>query len=217
MSAERIQQERHYAVIPVDSSVASFATLRSKMEALRDDDQVRVVVLDVRQPGFEAEDDPAVLRDFVLPSIAAWAGEMNLSRVMAGLFCDIRIGESSQRLTWMPSMRGSGRARFADVLGVSEDDVMTALAEGMLQCGLVSRVVDGDPLEEAERLAQAIASRGPIATRFAKEAIWRGLTLPLEHALRYETDLTLLLQTTNDRAEGVEAFLNKRPPLFTGT
>jgi len=49
-----------------------------------------------------------------------------------------------------------------------------------------------------------------------KEAIWRGLELPLEQALRFETDLTLLLQTTKDRAEGVAAFVEKRQPPFTG-
>jgi enoyl-CoA hydratase/carnithine racemase len=40
--------------------------------------------------------------------------------------------------------------------------------------------------------------------------------MPLEQALRYETDLTVLLQTTSDRAEGVSAFVDKRPPHFTG-
>ncbi len=58
--------------------------------------------------------------------------------------------------------------------------------------------------------------RGPIAVRYAKEAINRGLEMPLEQALRYETDLTVILQTTEDRAEGVRAFLKKRKPKFKG-
>jgi enoyl-CoA hydratase/carnithine racemase len=41
--------------------------------------------------------------------------------------------------------------------------------------------------------------------------------MPLEQALRYEADLTIILQTTADRAEGVRAFLEKRRPRFTGT
>jgi enoyl-CoA hydratase/carnithine racemase len=77
-------------------------------------------------------------------------------------------------------------------------------------------VAAGHAAEEAGRLATVIASRGPIATRLAKEAIKRGAHQPLEQALRFETDLTLLLQTTKDRAEGVRAFLEKRPPVFTG-
>ncbi|MYD29128.1 MAG: hypothetical protein F4X03_09525 [Dehalococcoidia bacterium] len=68
----------------------------------------------------------------------------------------------------------------------------------------------------SSRAAEAVAARGPIATRLAKEAVWRGLDQPLEQALRFETDLTLLLQATKDRAEGVRAFLEKRPPDFTG-
>jgi enoyl-CoA hydratase/carnithine racemase len=56
-----------------------------------------------------------------------------------------------------------------------------------------------------------------LAVQLAKEAIWRGLEMPLEQALRFETDLTLLLQTTKDRAEGVSAFLEKREPHFIGS
>jgi enoyl-CoA hydratase/carnithine racemase len=40
--------------------------------------------------------------------------------------------------------------------------------------------------------------------------------MPLEQALRYETDLTIILQTTEDRAEGVKAFLEKRKPELKG-
>ncbi len=74
----------------------------------------------------------------------------------------------------------------------------------------------GEAAAAARRVADVVASRGPIATRLGKEAIKRGAGQPLEQALRFETDLTLLLQTTKDRAEGVRAFLEKRPPLFTG-
>ena len=86
-----------------------------------------------------------------------------------------------------------------------------------LRIGLVSAVVPRDQLEkEAQALAQRMASRGPIALRYAKEAIRRGLDQPLDQALRYETDLTVILQTTEDRAEGVRAFLEKREPEFKG-
>ena len=65
-------------------------------------------------------------------------------------------------------------------------------------------------------LAQRIAEQGPIAVRYAKEAVSRGLDMTLEQALRFETDLTIILQTTEDRAEGVRAFLEKRKPQFHG-
>ena len=83
--------------------------------------------------------------------------------------------------------------------------------------GLVSRIVaTADLAAEAEAIAATIAERGPIAARFAKEAVRRGMDLPLDQALRMETDLTILLQTTKDRAEGVRAFKEKRPPRFRG-
>ncbi|TAK76065.1 MAG: crotonase, partial [Dehalococcoidia bacterium] len=80
-----------------------------------------------------------------------------------------------------------------------------------------SAVLPGADVEAAAlALAGRIAERGPIATRMAKEAISRGAEMTLEQALRYETDLTVLLQSTADRAEGVRAFAAKRPPRFTG-
>ena len=86
-----------------------------------------------------------------------------------------------------------------------------------LRIGLVSAVAPRDKLTaEAEAIVGRIAERGPIAVRYAKEAVNRGLEMTLEQALRYETDLTIILQTTEDRAEGVRAFLEKRRPEFKG-
>jgi enoyl-CoA hydratase/carnithine racemase len=104
-----------------------------------------------------------------------------------------------------------GRARALElVLTGAPIDAPTARAWGLL-----SSVVD-DAAGEGESLAGRIAERGPIAVRFAKEAVRRGIEMPLEQALRFETDLTVLLQTTADRAEGVAAFAEKRAPTFRG-
>jgi len=48
----------------------------------------------------------------------------------------------------------------------------------------------------------------------AKEAVHRGSEVPLAQGLQTELDLTVILQTTDDRAEGVQAFIDKRPPEF---
>jgi enoyl-CoA hydratase/carnithine racemase len=84
-----------------------------------------------------------------------------------------------------------------------------------LRTGLVSEIAS-DPHVRAGEIAARIAEHGPIAVAYAKEVITRGVEMPLEQALRYETDLTIILQTTEDRAEGVKAFLEKRRPEFKG-
>jgi enoyl-CoA hydratase/carnithine racemase len=87
-----------------------------------------------------------------------------------------------------------------------------------LRLGLVSGVYStpADLVTQTEALATRMASRGPLALRYAKEAVRRGLEQPLDQSLRYETDLTVILQTTDDRSEGVNAFLEKREPEFKG-
>ncbi|HLF78435.1 MAG TPA: enoyl-CoA hydratase-related protein [Dehalococcoidia bacterium] len=119
------------------------------------------------------------------------------------------LAGGSQRL---PRIVGRSRAASMLLLG---DELDAAAA---LTAGLVSRVFPRHKLAEAaDALARRIAAQGPIALRYAKEAVHKGLEMPLEHGLRYELDLSIILQTTSDRAEGVRAFLEKRPPNFTGT
>jgi hypothetical protein len=85
-------------------------------------------------------------------------------------------------------------------------------ARAALACGLVSAVVPRADLEAHGRaLAERIAAQGPIAVRYAKEAMRQGLDMPLEQALRYETDLTSSCRPP-PTAPGVRAFLeNGRP------
>ncbi|UCG64097.1 MAG: hypothetical protein JSW12_15785, partial [Deltaproteobacteria bacterium] len=65
-------------------------------------------------------------------------------------------------------------------------------------------------------MAREMASKGPVALRYAKEAIHKGMDLTLEQGLRLEADLYFLLHTTKDRTEGIRAFQEKRPPRFEG-
>lgn len=83
--------------------------------------------------------------------------------------------------------------------------------------GLVHRVVPGDELlTVAMDMAHKMASKGPIALRYAKEAIHKGMDLTLEQGMRLEADLYFLLHTTKDRTEGISTFQEKRPPRFEG-
>jgi enoyl-CoA hydratase/carnithine racemase len=83
--------------------------------------------------------------------------------------------------------------------------------------GLINRVFPQNELmPSALRLAEDLAAKGPIALRYAKEAVMKGMDMTLEQGLRLEADLYFLLHTTQDRQEGIKAFREKRTPGFEG-
>lgn len=167
------------------------------------------------------------LAELPLPVIAAIEGGCASGGLELALACDLRVCSTTARFALpetafgliplaggtqrLPRAVGRPRALAMVLLGQAIDG---ATAEAW---GLVNAVAEaGGALAAAERLTATIAARGPIAERFAKEAVQHGVELPLARALRYELDLTVLLQTTEDRAEGVRAFAEKRPPRFQG-
>jgi enoyl-CoA hydratase/carnithine racemase len=61
-----------------------------------------------------------------------------------------------------------------------------------------------------------VTAKGPIALKYAKEAVLQGQDMTLEQGLRLEADLYFILQTTRDRTEGIKAFQKKRKAKYKG-
>ncbi|GAB4351152.1 MAG: 2,3-dehydroadipyl-CoA hydratase [Gammaproteobacteria bacterium] len=90
-------------------------------------------------------------------------------------------------------------------------------AETALRAGLVAEITEDDQtLARATALAQRIAGKAPVALRLAKEALLKAYDTTLEAGLAFERKAFTLLAGTEDRSEGINAFLEKRPPLFKG-
>jgi enoyl-CoA hydratase len=167
------------------------------------------------------------LANLPCPVIAAVQGACLSAGLELALACDVRIAANDARFG-LPEVsqgtlpRAGGSQRLPRLVGRSVSTSMLLLgeeldAEAAYRAGLVSRVFPAARLvAEAEAVAAKIATHGPLALRYAKEAVHHGSQLPLDQALRYELDLSVILQTTQDRAEGVQAFLEKRPPRFEG-
>jgi enoyl-CoA hydratase len=137
--------------------------------------------------------------------VASDQAQLGLTEVRLGI---IPGGGGTQRL---PRLVGRGKALELILTGRHID------APEALRLGLVEQVVPHDQLKVAvEDLAQTIVSHAPLAVKYAKEAIVRGLELPLTEGLKVEAELYTLLRTTEDRLEGARAFQEKRPPQFKG-
>ncbi len=161
------------------------------------------------------------------PVIAAINGDALGQGLELALSCDIRLASHKARFGFPQVARGlipmdGGTQRLPRVVGKGKalELVLTAetiSAEEAFEIGLVNKVVPQENLAaEVETLAETMANKGPIALRYIKEAVNKGLDLTLEQGLRLEADLYFLLHTTADRTEGIKSFQQKRPPRFKG-
>lgn len=141
--------------------------------------------------------------------------------------CDIRtasenakMGQPEINLGIIPG--GGGTQRLTRLIG--EGKAMELILTGdmidaktALELGLVNYVYSSEELEEKTmELANRIASKSPIALQMAKEAVKTASRSTLEEGLKREIDLFAICFSSEDKEEGVSAFLEKRKPNFTG-
>ena len=109
----------------------------------------------------------------------------------------------------LPRLVGPGRALELILSG------RNVKAEEAERIGLVNRVVpQAELVNEAVKLAQAILKNGPLAVEAALECVVRGMQLPLDQGLRFESGRFGILAASEDMHEGLQAFLDKRPAAF---
>ncbi len=203
-------------VIVTDAGEKSFSIKTESVQLPRDDESL---------PGKCFLASPVA--DIEVPTIAAIQGDAVGQGLELILACDLRIS-SENAFFGFPEIRegllprDGGTQRLARLVGKGRALEMILTGETIdareaLRIGLVSKIVQPDVLmTTAMGVAQEMASKGPIALKYTKEAVYKGMDMTLEQGLRLEADLYLLLHTTKDRTEGIQAFREKKAPKFEG-
>lgn len=161
------------------------------------------------------------------PVIAAINGLALGGGCELALCCDFRMaadtakfGQPEINLGIIPG--AGGTQRLPRLIGVAKAKELIFLgdifdASVALSLGLVNKVVPADSLlEEAQKLALKLASKPSVAMSMAKSAINTGINLDISSALTLEVQCFVTAFASDDRKEGIGAFMEKRRPSFTG-
>lgn len=161
------------------------------------------------------------------PVIAAVNGYALGGGCELAMCCDIRLAAENARfgqpevaLGVIPGFAGTQRLPRLVGKAIAKELLLTGeqiTAERAWQVGLVNHVVPAaELLPRAKEMAKRIMAQGPLAVRFAKEAVNNGLEMDVDRAMAYEADLFGLCFSTSDQKEGMKAFVEKRKPQFQG-
>lgn len=200
----------------------------------------RLIPLMTRQRGPEDEWDHALLSDkaafadgllrgFTIdkPIVSAIAGDALAGGTELALATDLRVAAIGITMGLSEVARGlipggGGLSRLPRQVPRAKAMEILLLGQAMpveeaWRIGLVNEVVPHDEVfDRAMDMAQRIAANGPLAVRAVKEAVRRSEGTGLDEALRIESEVGVPVFTSQDAVEGPRAFMEKRPPLFTG-
>lgn len=179
---------------------------------------------------FRVMREPSIFRvvdEFPKPVIAAINGFCLGGGCEFAMACDVRIasqkaklGQPEVNLGILPG--GGGTQRLPRLVGTGRAFKLLYTgeiirADEALRIGLVDEVVPPEALlTRANELAAVIASKSPVALQLIKEAVRASVRTPLDEGLRHESTLFGMAFSSDDKKEGVEAFLAKRPAKFIG-
>lgn len=169
-----------------------------------------------------------LIEKFKYPVIAAINGVALGGGMEIALCADIRIAADHARfglpevnLGVMPAAGGTQRA--PRILGASKAKELMftgrmMLADEALACGLVSHVVpQAQLMDTALALAEELARKPPLSVAFIKHAVNAGLQVGMDAGLEYERLGAAMVMASDDRKEGMAAFIEKRPAIFKGS
>ncbi|MET9089701.1 enoyl-CoA hydratase/isomerase family protein [Streptomyces sp. NPDC004237] len=224
--------------------------LRDALAQVREDDDVRALVLTGAGRAFSAGADLgeiesfttpwqfrafvgrltqayALLEEFPKPSVAAIHGFAFGGGLELALACDLRVAERGTRLG-LPEMKlgvlpgAGGTQRLPRLLppAIAKQMILTGEpidAERAHALGLLNELAEpGGALKAAEALAARLAAGAPLALAAGKRLIDHGLGMDLAAAVALEQETVSVLFATEDRAEGLRAFRDRRPGEFRG-
>jgi enoyl-CoA hydratase len=167
------------------------------------------------------------IRALRTPLVAAVSGYCLGGGCELAMACDLivasetaQFGQPEINLGVMPGAGGTQRLTHAVGKAVAMDVILSGrflTADEALRGGLVARVVAAEAwLDEAKRVAHAIAEKSPVAVRLAKESIDKAFEAPLSVGVEYERRAFYLARASEDASEGLSAFVEKRKPDFKG-
>ncbi len=167
------------------------------------------------------------IRKIKKPVIAAVSGFALGGGCELSMMCDMivaaegaKFGQPEIKLGVIPGAGGTQRLTRAIGKAKAMEMIMTGRmysAKEMFDAGLVNRVApDEIYFEEAEALAKEIASMPLIALQLAKESILKSFDTTIEGGLEFERKAFYLLFASEDKKEGMSAFVEKRPPQWKG-